>query len=153
MVKGAFICIVCKSLKMDLLSAWWWKVFQSSSKSVFVVESQGKTLVRCLKHKASLWHPQLMFIACRGILHIFLWSPDVSPDIVFAPSKQQNILLFMSMFYPFKTAVFLSSKTLDLVYKNSTKERYSSLNTCTISSNAPKSMPVISFCAALVASS
>lgn len=94
---------------------------------------------------ASLWHPQLTFIAYRIILRISLWSPDVFSDIVFASSKQPNLLFFRSVFYPFKTVVILSCETLDLVYENSTEGRYSSMITCAVSSVVAKSMPMIIF--------
>ena len=82
-----------------------------------------------------------------------LWSPKVSPDIELVPSKQQNRVSLMSMFRTFKPVVILSNERSDLVYETLTKDRYFSMNSFSISSKQLKNKPVISFQAALVASS
>ena len=68
-------------------------------------------------------------IECRATLYIHLRIPEVSPDIVFVPTKRQKAVFYTYVLPLLKQLFCLIKHLMD---KTSTKERYSCMNTYAI---------------------
>ena len=103
--------------------------------------------------KSQLWHLQLTNMLWGDMWRILLWRLEISPNIEFVPSKQQNLVFWGSISHSFKIFTSSSRRTADFVDGTSNKARCSITNSRSSSLYQLKNIPIISFLGTLIASS
>lgn len=101
------------------------------------------------KTKASLWHPQFMYIAWHAWFRIDLWTPLCPLDIEFPPSRQQNHVFSMSMSFSQSNFSMTHITVLESVEGTSTRNMKFILNSLFFSQIELRKILHISFLAAL----